>query len=391
MQNPKQLAVYIHWPWCLKKCPYCDFNSHVTDDAPVRAYVDALKQQLAHERTQTGQREIVSIFFGGGTPSLMPPAIVTELIEEIGTHYTLADDCEITLEANPTSSEAAKFQAFAAAGVNRFSVGVQNLHDEHLVFLGREHSADEALDVVKEAIDAVGNVNLDLIYGLPNQSLAQWQEDLATAVALGTTHISAYQLTIEPGTAFFGQVRKGQWQPVDGDTEADFFDATRKELKTHQFKNYEISNFAKTGYACKHNVHVWRYGDYLGLGAGAHGRYSGVDSGKIATRCYKQPATYIDKATAGIFHFEENQLDSHTQELEHWMLGLRLAEGVSLKPHDSADESGFTNSNIINENRLKRLMHLKLIQSDSNRVKLSESGWPLLESILPEILEDYNA
>ena len=364
----KELALYVHWPWCKKKCPYCDFNSHVTTTIPESEYVQALLADLKFQANHFGLagQKVSSIFFGGGTPSLMSVAAVAEIINAAATVFQF-ENPEITLEANPTSSAAEKFKDFVGVGVNRFSIGVQGLDETELTFLGREHTAREALAVVDMALNATPNVNFDLIYGLPHQPLARWHEQLNWAVGKGVAHISAYQLTIEPNTVFYAQVNKGTWQPVDNETEADFFDLTRRVLTEVGYENYEISNFARPGFACRHNVHVWEYKPYLGIGAGAHGRVNG-----FATATYKMPESYMKNAAKNPFAVY-TQLDNQTADEERLMMGLRLAKGIIPPPRF--------------DNQINLLIKDGFLEkNEDGRTRLTPQGWPVLNGVLRKII-----
>ena len=263
------LALYIHWPFCVSKCPYCDFNSHVRDQIDQDVWREALLQELAHEAERAPHRPITSIFFGGGTPSLMPPATVAALISAAQDHWGFDDNIEITLEANPSSVEAARFADLAAAGVNRVSLGLQALDNQTLNFLGRAHDVDEGLAALETAQSHFSRVSFDLIYARPGQSLNAWEEELIRALSFGTGHLSLYQLTIEPGTRFATLVAQGELSPVDPDHGADLFELTRALTHAANLPAYEISNHARIGEESRHNLIYWRYGDYLGVGPGA--------------------------------------------------------------------------------------------------------------------------
>lgn len=272
-----------------------------------------------------------SIFFGGGTPSLMAPEYARELINKARQLFGFTDNIEITLEANPTSSEAAKFKAFNDAGINRFSVGMQSPEENDLAFLGREHSKDEALNAVKDAMAVTDNVSLDLIYGLPNQNLELWAENLKVLAGLGTPHISCYQLTIEKNTKFYADMNKGRLTPSPDHSQADFYKKTNQVLTEAGFSQYEVSNYARGSAECRHNKHIWQYGSYIGIGAGAHGRTRQKDGVLLATRNYKKPETYIQKvADAGHGRYEIEQVLPNQQVTEATLLGLRLSEGLPL-------------------------------------------------------------
>ncbi len=255
------LALYVHWPFCVSKCPYCDFNSHVRDSVDQAGWREALLADLRHEAGLLPDRTVGSIFFGGGTPSLMPPATVAAVIAAAEAEWGLAGDCEITLEANPNSVEVANFADLAAAGINRVSIGVQSFDTEVLEFLGRAHSEDEALRAIVTAQEHFARVNFDLIYARPGQTIAAWETELEHALAFGTDHLSLYQLTIEPGTRFATLAAKGDLTIPDGDAAADLFDATQAMTRAAGLPRYEVSNYARVGQESRHNLAYWRYAD----------------------------------------------------------------------------------------------------------------------------------
>ncbi len=321
---PPPLAIYIHWPFCRSKCPYCDFNSHVRDRIDAAAWTEALLADLDRQRALAPGREVVSIFFGGGTPSLMPPETAAALIGRVKHHWPTADDLEITLEANPNSAEAGNFAGFAAAGVNRLSLGVQALDAKALKFLGRAHDRKEALAAIKLAQRLFPRTSFDLIYARPGQSPAAWRDELEEALALAGEHLSLYQLTIEPGTAFHTALRTGALKPLDEETAAAMFELTQERLGAAGMPAYEISNHARPGAESRHNLVYWRYQDYLGIGPGAHGRVTG-DAGRYATRHRRLPEAWLKQP-----EFEEmTPIGRETQVEEMVMMGLRLTEGVA--------------------------------------------------------------
>ena len=288
MTGGEALALYIHWPFCVSKCPYCDFNSHVRESIDQGQWRDALLADLAHEARETPGRGLGSIFFGGGTPSLMPPATVAALIEAAEGHWGFAPDIEITLEANPSSVEAARFADLAAAGVNRVSLGVQSLDDEALRFLGRAHGVDEALIALGTAQSAFGRVSFDLIYALPGQRAEGWRAELEQALSFGTSHLSLYQLTIEPGTRFAAMAARGELVPADPDESAALYELTQEMTGAAGLPAYEISNHARPGEESRHNLAYWRYRSYVGIGPGAHGRRNGR-----ATQRHRKPENWL--------------------------------------------------------------------------------------------------
>ncbi|OJS43028.1 coproporphyrinogen III oxidase, partial [Escherichia coli] len=281
-------ALYVHWPFCLAKCPYCDFNSHVRDRIVAEEWERALLADLQHEAGRPGRGLVGSVFFGGGTPSLMPPSLVAGILARTEQLLGFAPNVEITLEANPSSVEADKFAALAAAGVNRVSLGVQALDDRALRMLGRLHSADEALAALDTAQRHFGRVSIDLIYARPGQTVSAWERELSRALTFGTEHLSLYQLTIEPGTRFATDVRRGDMVPLGDDEAADLFALTREMTAAAGLPAYEISNHARPGCESRHNLAYWRYQDYAGIGPGAHGRRGG-----IATVRHRKPENYL--------------------------------------------------------------------------------------------------
>lgn len=336
LRQDKPLAIYIHWPFCKKKCPYCDFNSHVRDGVDHAAWREALLKELRYWRARVEGHTVTSIFFGGGTPSLMEPATAKALIDEIKTLWPTAPDIEITLEANPTSVEAANFTVLRDAGVNRVSLGVQSLKQESLAFLGREHSADEALQAVGLAAKTFPRYSFDLIYALPGQTLAAWEAELREALTYARGHLSLYQLTIEPNTAFHHQyhVQHAFALPQE-DLAADLYALTQRVMEEHGMPAYEISNHAGAGQASRHNLSYWRSDSYLGIGPGAHGR---VDMGNArhATNTLKSPERWLEQVQK-IGHGIESDLPLTDRERleERVLMGLRLPhEGIRDVPPD---------------------------------------------------------
>ncbi len=322
------LALYIHWPFCLKKCPYCDFNSHVRDRIDQSRFARALRTELAWEAARLGRRRLASIFFGGGTPSLMHADTVASLIEDATTVFDPAPDLEITLEANPTSVERGKLEAFRAAGVNRASLGVQSLDPAALAFLGREHSAGQAIDALTHARATFPRTSFDLIYARPGQDRAAWRAELDRALRLCADHLSLYQLTIEPGTGFEALHRQGRIALPDDDTAADLYRDTVETCATHGLLPYEVSNLARPGAESRHNLAYWRYADYAGIGPGAHGRITLGDA-LIATRRHRAPEPWAERVERdGHGSTAEEIIGPADRAREMLMMGLRLAEGI---------------------------------------------------------------
>ena len=322
------LALYIHWPFCLAKCPYCDFNSHVRERIPEARFRAALLSELGWEAARLGPRPLGSIFFGGGTPSLMAPETVFRLIEAATGYFPPLPEIEITLEANPTSVEAGKLAAFREAGVSRLSLGVQSLDERALGFLGRRHSAMEARAALAEARREFSRVSFDLIYARPGQTVASWREEIAEALALGPDHLSLYQLTIEPGTPFAARHARGEIVLPAAETGEALYEATEAEAARRGLLSYEISNYARPGAESRHNLAYWRYADYAGIGPGAHGRIT-LGGRLIATRRRRAPEAWAERVeAAGFGSDEEEPLSPAARGREMLLMGLRLAEGV---------------------------------------------------------------
>ncbi len=372
------LALYIHWPFCVSKCPYCDFNSHVRESVDQEAWAKALLADLAHEYAAGPQRPLTSIFFGGGTPSLMPPSTAAVLIARAEALWGFAPGIEITLEANPSSVEAARFADLAAAGVNRVSLGLQALDDTALRFLGRAHDVNEGLAALDVAQSVFGRVSFDLITARPGQSLADWETELERALALGTGHLSLYQLTIEPGTRFATMAAKGELTEIDEDLAADLFAMTRTMMAAAGLPAYEVSNHARPGDESRHNLSYWHYDDYLGIGPGAHGRRGG-----LATLRHKKPENWIAAvARNGHGLSEEIPLTPQEQAKEALVMGLRLTQGVDLAR--ISERTGIVT--LIDETKAVHLADLGLVEQRGKRLILTESGMPLLDRILAELV-----
>ena len=375
-------ALYIHWPFCLSKCPYCDFNSHVREGIDLARWREALLADLRHEAEIAAGEPLESVFFGGGTPSLMPPALVADLLAEAERLWGFARDIEITLEANPSSVEAANFAALAVAGVNRVSLGLQALDDETLRFLGRLHGAAEGLAALQTAQKAFGRVSFDLIYARPGQSAERWASELETAIGFGTGHLSLYQLTIEPGTRFATDVRQGAFAPLDDDQAADLFALTREMTAAAGLPAYEVSNHARPGEESRHNLAYWRYQDYAGIGPGAHGRRHGV-----ATLRHKKPENWL-AAVAGRGNGlkEERPLGAREQASEALLMGLRLDEGVDLAALSA--RFAIPASELIDRKKLALHESLGLARSDGSRIGVTPQGMPLLDALLGDLVPE---
>ncbi|MDE2618997.1 MAG: coproporphyrinogen III oxidase [Sphingomonadales bacterium] len=373
-------ALYIHWPFCLKKCPYCDFNSHVRDGVDHALWERALLADLAHEAEQAGAEPLDSVFFGGGTPSLMPPSLVASLLAAAERLWGFAPGIEITLEANPSSVEAARFAGLAAAGVNRVSLGLQALDDDALRFLGRLHGVAEGLAALEVAQAHFGRVSFDLIYARPGQTPEEWERELGRALGFGTGHLSLYQLTIEPGTRFATLVREGRFTPLDDDAAADLFELTRTLTTAHGLPAYEISNHAKAGERSRHNLAYWRYDDYVGIGPGAHGRRGGK-----ATVRHRKPENWLESiARHGHGLAEERGLGPAEQASEALLMGLRLTEGIDLAALGA--RLGMPAAALCDRAPFARYEAQGLLWSSGTRIGVTASGMPLLDALLAEIV-----
>jgi putative oxygen-independent coproporphyrinogen III oxidase len=377
------LAIYIHWPFCRSKCPYCDFNSHVRESIVEARWQRALLADLERQAALAPDHEVGSVFFGGGTPSLMPPETTAALIGRIGELWPTASDLEITLEANPNSAEAERFAAFAAAGVNRLSLGVQALDPQALRFLGRRHGRDEAIAAIRSARDTFPRYSFDLIYARPGQDLAAWQAELDEALELAGEHLSLYQLTIEPGTAFGNRAARGENLAADEEVAATLFEMTQRRLDAADLPAYEISNHARLGAECRHNLAYWRYQDYLGIGPGAHGRVT-QDGTKIATGQLRQPEAWlaaIEGSGDGFDELTPIARDSAVEEMV--MMGLRLAEGISRRRLEILAER---DAGQLFGSALPRLIDGGFLTLDAERLVATPSGRQRLNAVLGTLL-----
>jgi oxygen-independent coproporphyrinogen-3 oxidase len=372
-------ALYVHWPFCARKCPYCDFNSHVRERVDHAAWEAALIADMRHEAEVAGGEPLRSIFFGGGTPSLMPPALVGALLREAEKLWGFAPDIEITLEANPSSVEAERFAGLATAGVNRVSLGLQSLDDRALRFLGRLHDASEGLAALNTAQRCFSRVNADLIYARPGQTAAEWRDELSRALDLGTRHLSLYQLTIEAGTRFATDVRQGAFAPLGDDPAADLFALTRELTAAAGLPAYEISNHASPGEESRHNLTYWRYEDYAGIGPGAHGRRGG-----IATVRHKKPENWLAAVSQrGHGIGEERKLETREQASEALLMGLRLAEGVDIGA--LSRRFGIPRPELVDRERVAFYSSLGLVRQAGSRLVVTAAGMPLLDALLGEL------
>jgi len=371
------LALYVHWPFCVSKCPYCDFNSHVRAEIDQDSWRDALLADLAHEARLLPGRQLTSIFFGGGTPSLMDPATVEVVIGAALSHWPTAGSVEITLEANPNSVEAARFADLAAAGVNRLSLGLQSFDDKALAFLGRAHSAGEGWRALEIAERNFRRVSFDLIYALPGDTEDSWSATLAQALSLGTSHLSLYQLTIEPGTRFATMVQKQQFAPLDDDLAAALFELTDDMATAAGMPAYEISNHARQGQESRHNLTYWRYGDYAGIGPGAHGRRLGM-----RTMRHRKPENFLAAVTRNGHGIAEGEPLSAVEAAdEALVMGLRLREGIDVQ----AIAERFGVPMLVDSERVSALVKSGHLEQNGTRIALTRDGRLLLDHILGEI------
>ena len=381
MSLTSPFAVYVHWPFCLSKCPYCDFNSHVRHGGVDEArFLRAYETEIAATAARVPGRTVSSIFFGGGTPSLMQPSTVQTILDCIGKHWSVAPNVEVTLEANPTSVEAARFRGYRAAGVNRVSLGVQALDDAALKELGRLHTAQEALDAVAVARSIFGRYSFDLIYARPQQSLDAWAAELKRAIAEAAEHLSLYQLTIEPDTPFFGLHKAGKLTVPDEDLARDLYDLTQSICSAAGLPAYEISNHARLGAECRHNLVYWRGHDYAGVGPGAHGRLT-IDGRRVATATEKRPEAWLMRVeeTGTGFTVDEKLTSGETAD-EYLLMGLRLAEGI-----DTARYSALSGRDL-DPKRISILREEGAVETTTDgRLRVTKSGFPLLDAVVADL------
>jgi len=381
MPLTEPFAVYVHWPFCLSKCPYCDFNSHVRHGGIDEArFVRAYETEIATTAERVPGRVVSSIFFGGGTPSLMQPSSVQAILDAIASHWSVAPDVEVTLEANPTSVEAARFRGYRAAGVNRVSLGVQSLDDVALKELGRLHTAQEALDAVAVARSIFERYSFDLIYARPRQSPEAWAAELKRAIAEAAEHLSLYQLTIEPNTPFFGLHKSGKLVVPDEDLARDLYDLTQTICADAGLPAYEISNHARPGAECRHNLVYWRGHDYAGIGPGAHGRIA-LDGRRFATETDRRPEAWLMRVEAkGSGITLEEKLTAEEIGDEFLLMGLRLAEGID--PTRYSAISG----RVINPRRISILHEEGAVETTAEgRLRVTQSGFPLLDAVVADL------
>ncbi len=382
-------GLYVHWPFCRAKCPYCDFNSHVAPGVDDARWARALVAEIDRFADEIGPRPLASIFFGGGTPSLMAPATVALVVERAVARFAPAPDLEITLEANPTSVEASRLAGFRAAGVNRVSLGVQALDDAALRVLGREHSAAEALAAVDLAARLFSRFSFDLIYGRPEQTLAGWRGELERALEHAGGHLSVYQLTIEPGTRFHLLHRTGQLPMPDGDLQADFYELTQGLLEAAGLRAYEISNHARPGEECRHNLVYWRSGEWAGIGPGAHGRLN-LGGARLATEAWRLPKAWLERVERERSGERLRVSLTVTEQLEELLvMGLRLAEGVELVRLERI--AGRPQRDRFDPVALDRLLADGWLERPGARLVATAAGRQRLDAILAQLLAGQSA
>jgi len=377
-------GIYIHWPFCKSKCPYCDFNSHVAERIDHKRWRDAYLRSLGHWFGQTKDRAVETVFFGGGTPSLMEPQTVADIISFIKDHWDVAPNVEVTLEVNPTSFEIPKFEAFRMGGVNRVSIGVQSLRADDLKFLGREHNPDQAKEAIRAAAQIFDRTSFDLIYARPHQSIDDWRSELDEALGMAGGHLSLYQLTIEQGTPFYTRHARGEFHVPEQDTAADFYDVTQDVLEAAGLPAYEVSNHARVGEESRHNLIYWWYGDYIGIGPGAHGRVT-LEDKKFATRDHRAPDVWLARIEGtGTGGDAPELVDLYARFQECLMMGLRLREGVPFARLGQALGSDVWD--VMDRSRLKSLIDAGMIEDDQKTLRTTPQGFKCLNAVLGYLL-----
>jgi len=377
----RTFGVYVHWPFCLSKCPYCDFNSHVRPAAiDEERFARAFTREIETTAARVPGRDVTSIFLGGGTPSLMAPRTVGAILDAIGQHWRLAPDVEVTLEANPTSVEATRFAGYRAAGVNRVSLGVQALDDVSLKMLGRLHSSREALDAVAIARRTFDRYSFDLIYARPGQTPAMWAAELKVAITEAAEHLSLYQLTIEEDTPFFGLHAAGKLKTPDEATARALYDVTQEVCALHGLPAYEISNHARPGAECRHNLVYWRGEEYAGIGPGAHGRLD-INGARLATATDRRPEAWLMRVEAnGHGVVTDDRLNSEERADEFLLMGLRLAEGIDPKRYAALA------GRALDPNRIALLREEGAIAVEADgRLRVTQAGFPVLDAVVADL------
>ena len=375
-------GIYVHWPFCASKCPYCDFNSHVAAEIDESRWVRAYLREIERYAEEVPGRVVNSVFFGGGTPSLMAPETVDAVIGAIRARWPMANDVEITLEANPGSVEAGRFRGYAEAGVNRVSMGIQALNDADLRALGRLHTVKEALAAFDIARETFKRVSFDLIYARQNQTLAAWRAELAQALSLAVDHLSLYQLTIEPGTAFGDRYRAGKLRGLpEDDLAADMYEATQELCEASGLNAYEVSNHAKPGAESRHNLIYWRYGDYVGVGPGAHGRIT-VGERKYATETALRPEDWLNAVDLGNGESLRQALSRPEQAEEYLMMGLRISQGIDIQRFSAL--SGTPPA----PDKIAHLSSVGMVDQTGDTLRVTPQGRMVLNAVIKELFAD---
>ncbi|MEM9966580.1 MAG: radical SAM family heme chaperone HemW [Pseudomonadota bacterium] len=373
-------GLYLHWPFCEAKCPYCDFNSHVSREIDHKAWRDAYVKEVERAARNTPDRVLSTVFLGGGTPSLMAPETVADVLDKIRSLWPVANDLEVTLEANPTSVEAGRFRDFRQAGVNRVSMGIQALNDHDLKKLGRLHSARDAMNAFETARNTFERVSFDLIYGRQNQTLEDWEAELRQALNLAIDHISLYQLTIEKGTAFGERYKRGRLQGLPNeDLGADLYQVTQDICEDMGMHRYEVSNHARDGAQSRHNLVYWRYGDYLGIGPGAHGRIT-QNGTRWATEGHKNPWKWLQTTAEGQAEKPRVEIDRSEQLIEFLLMGLRIEEGICIDRYQKLSGQDPC------QQTLDHLQEIGMIQISRNRISVSNQGFMVLNAVIEALI-----
>ena len=375
------ISIYLHWPFCESKCPYCDFNSHVRQKIIQHDWLLGFQKNIQEWFVKFEKPTIKTIYFGGGTPSLMEPSVVSNIINNIYKYNSVNEYVEISLEVNPSSFEIEKFKDYASAGVNRISIGVQSFIDNDLKRLGRLHTAKEAISAIETSLNLFENVSFDLIYGRQYQKIKDWENELKFALSLGNQHLSLYQLTIEENTTFGKLFVKGKLKGLPCEIlSSQYFQITNEICSSHGFNPYEISNFSLSGYECEHNLNYWRCGNFLGIGPGAHGRYQ-ISNNRFTYENIKNPEKWLQKSTSGYLSISNKTKISKIEHCEEYVImGLRLMEGIDLIWIKETFGMHF------NVDKLNHLINLKLIEVSGNRLKVLQKGRVLLNQIIKELL-----
>ncbi|HVZ68003.1 MAG TPA: radical SAM family heme chaperone HemW [Rhizomicrobium sp.] len=373
-------GIYVHWPFCAAKCPYCDFNSHVRSEIDEAGWVDAIARELAHVAALQGDErpDVETVFFGGGTPSLMHGRSAGATLEAIARHWTLLPDAEITLEANPASADAGRFRDYKAAGINRLSLGIQALNDADLEMLGRLHNTAEAKSAIRMALATFERTSFDLIYARPGQTVAQWRAELREALDFGTEHLSLYQLTIEPATPFAALARTGALRIPGEDLAADLYEATQDASEAAGLPAYEISNHARMGAQSRHNLIYWRYGEYAGVGPGAHGRLA-LNRQRVATACERLPERWREMVLRDGCGFSQTPVTDDEAAREHLLMNLRLTEGLDAAAYEKRWNVA------LNEFQIRSLSEEGLIERDGSRIRATRHGRLLLNTVIARL------